>query len=215
MTDMTREWIKGGARALATCLVAPFLVSFAIRRVLIGHDRALQGSTQLLALLPGLSGQYLRRAFLMRALSSCSRTATVEFGTVFSRCGARIGADAYVGSGCSLGLVDIGAGALLGPCVQVPSGQHTHGTSDPSIPIREQAGTLEQIRIGEHAWIGAGAIVMAPVGAHAIVGAGAVVTKPVAPFAIVAGIPARQVGDRRARTPHATAVSHPSAAVRA
>ena len=194
-----REMIKHAARIAAACLVQPLLWSFAIRCVLMGDDRALQGSTQLLSLLPGISGQYLRRAFLARALGSCHPTATVEFGTVFSRCGARIGAGAYVGSFCSLGLVHIGAGALLAPRVQVPSGQRTHGTDDPFTPIRDQPGTVERVRIGEGAWIGANAIVMADVGAHAVVAAGAVVTRPVAPYAIVAGIPARQIADRRAR----------------
>ena len=210
-----RTVMKRGARAVATCLVAPLLLSFAIRRMLLGGDRALQGATQLLSLLPGVSGQYLRRAFLMRALAACDPTATVEFGTVFSRCGARIGEGAYIGSSCSLGLVEIGAGALLAPRVQVPSGQRTHGTDDPFTPMRDQPGTIERVRIGEGAWVGANAVVMADVGAHAIVAAGAVVTRPVAPYAIVAGIPARQIADRRARTFYASSLPDTPAAVRA
>ena len=36
--------------------------------VVTGRDRAVQSSTQLLALVPGLTGQYLRRAFLSRSI---------------------------------------------------------------------------------------------------------------------------------------------------
>jgi len=210
-----REVLKACARGAATMAVSPALLSFAVRRRLIGVDRALQGSSQLLSLAPGLVGQYLRRAFLAHALDECQEGVTVEFGTIFARAGARLGRDAYVGPRCCLGLVDIGAGALLAAGVQVPSGPRTHGTDDPDVDIREQPGSLRRVRIGQGAWIGANAVVMADVGARAIVAAGAVVTRPVEPYAFVAGVPARPVADRRARVSNANSLPHPPAAVRA
>lgn len=51
-------------------------------------------------------------------------------------------------------------------------------------------------RIGRDAWLGNGSIVMADVGNHAVVGAGAVVVKPVAAWSIVAGNPAREIRSR-------------------
>jgi virginiamycin A acetyltransferase len=209
-----KDIVKRVARGTAALAVLPALVSFAVRRRLMGADRALQGSTQLLSLVPGLAGQYLRRAFLARAIEECHAGAVVEFGTIFSRAGARLGPDAYVGPRCCLGLVEIGAGALLAPGVQVLSGPRTHGTDDPDVEIRHQPGTVQRVRIGAGAWIGANAVVMADVGAHAIVAAGAVVTRPVEPYTVVAGVPARVVSDRRARLTHAHPVSHPPAAVR-
>ena len=52
-----REALKAAARLFATLLVTPMLVSFGIKQMVLGADRALEGSTQLLALVPGLVGQ--------------------------------------------------------------------------------------------------------------------------------------------------------------
>jgi acetyltransferase-like isoleucine patch superfamily enzyme len=150
----------------------------------------------MLATAPGLAGQYLRRAFLIRVLSRCARTATIEYGTVFSHAGARLEDGAYIGPYCTVGLIHIEAGALIGPGVQLLSGGHTHGSDDPSRPIRDQPIDRRLVRIGRGAWIGAGAIVMADVGANAIVGAGAVVTEQVPAGVVAAGVPARVLRQR-------------------
>src|SRR5438552_6774130 len=107
-----RELAKSLARGVATVLVAPELLSYHVRAAFLGRGRALEGSSQLLALVPGLVGQYLRRAFLMRVLDYCHPSATVEYGTIFSQPGARIEENAYVGPRCLLGLVHIGRDAL-------------------------------------------------------------------------------------------------------
>ena len=41
----------------ATVAVAPWLVSYRLRAAAFGSDRALEGSTQLLSLVPGILGQ--------------------------------------------------------------------------------------------------------------------------------------------------------------
>jgi virginiamycin A acetyltransferase len=193
-----REAVKRVVRVLAFVAVAPQLMSFAVRSRIVGRDRALEGSTQALALVPGLVGQYLRRAFLAHAIASCHETAAISFGTIFSQAGARIDAHVYVGAHCFLGLVCIERDVLIGSAVHVTSGRHTHGTADTSTPIREQAGERTVVRIGEGAWIGSGAIVMADVGRHAVIGAGSVVTQPIPDGVVAAGVPARVI---RARTP--------------
>ena len=193
-----RSGLKTIAHVVSTVLVLPALASFAIRRLIIGADRALEGSTQALAILPGIPGCYLRRAFLAQILAHCDRTATVEFGTIFSQVGARLEANVYVGPRCHLGLVHLERDVLLAAGVHVPSGSDTHGTADLDRPIREQQARRTLVRIGEGAWIGSAAVVMTSVGRHAIVGAGAVVTAPVPDYAVAVGVPARVVRDRRA-----------------
>lgn len=195
---MLRDTAKRLARAGALVAVMPGLLSFWLRALVLGRDRALEGSTQALAIVPGILGQYLRRAFLSRVLAGCHHTATIEFGTIFSATGARIDENAYVGPRCHLGLVHINRDVLLAAGVHVPSGPLSHGIDDAAVPIREQAGAPRMVRIGAGTWIGSGAIVLVDVGRNTIVGAGAVVTRPLPDAVVAAGVPARVLRSRTA-----------------
>jgi virginiamycin A acetyltransferase len=192
-----REIAKAIAHGLATIAVIPLLVSFFIRRAFLGANRALEGSSQTLSLAPGLPGDYLRRAFLAQTIAHCDRSATVQFGTIFSQAGARIDANVYVGPRCHLGLVHLERDVLLAAAVHVPSGGETHGIADLDRPIREQPGTRKIVRIGEGTWVGSGAVVLADVGRHCVIGAGAVVTSPLPDYVIAAGVPARVIRSRQ------------------
>jgi acetyltransferase-like isoleucine patch superfamily enzyme len=191
-----REGLKIAMRGLALIAALPALASFAIRRRLLGADRALEGSTQALALVPGLPGQYLRRAFLGHALARCHSSSVVCYGTTFSQSGALIDERAYVGPGCHLGLVHIERDVLIGSGVHVTSGKQTHGTDNPDVPIRDQPGIRTLVRIGAGSWIGSAAVIMANVGSNAVIGAGSVVIDPIPDSVIAAGVPARVIRTR-------------------
>lgn len=190
---MMRDFVKSVARRVAAIVVSPFVLSYWIKSALLGRDRALEGSTQALAWLPGISGQYLRNAFLRSAIAECHPSATICFGTIFSRAGARIGANVYIGANCTVGLVQIERDVLIGSGVHLPSGAETHGTADICTPIREQPGIERLVRIGRGAWIGNAAVVMADVGHDTVIGAASVVTRPVAALVVAAGAPARVI----------------------
>src|SRR5688572_13692709 len=133
-----RELIKAIIRGMALMAVLPWLVVYVLKWPVLGRDRALAGSAQSLSLLPGLAGQYLRRAFLSKTLAWCAPSATVEFGVLFSQAGARLDANVYVGPRCHLGLVHLQRDVLLAAGVHIPSGGETHGTADVTIPIKDQ-----------------------------------------------------------------------------
>lgn len=194
-----REGFKSLARALAWLAVTPSVMSWWLRARVMGADRAIEGSTQAWALVPGLSGQYLRRAFLSRTLHSCASTATIEFGTLFSSASASIGDRAYIGPRCHLGWAIIERDALLAAGVHVPSGAKTHGIDDPFVPIRDQPRLKTPVRIGAGSWIGSAAIVMADVGRDTVIAAGAVVSKPIPDRAVAGGVPARVLRHRDLR----------------
>jgi acetyltransferase-like isoleucine patch superfamily enzyme len=191
-----KDFAKTFARFTATFLMLPAVGSFRLRAAFMDENRAFASSSQLLSLVPGLWGQYLRRAFLARALrGGCAPTAVIEFGVLLSQTGARIEDDVYVGPRCHLGHVHLERGVLLAAGVHVPSGPHTHGT-DPDRPIHEQPGRLRTVRIGAGSWIGSNAVVLADVGHDTVVGAGAVVTEPLPDRVVAAGVPAKVIRQR-------------------
>lgn len=191
-----RELLKGLALAIATICVLPSLVFYRIRAAIVGADRALLASSQAYSLWPGILGQYLRRAFYRQTLASFHPSATVEFGTIFSRADSSIGENVYIGPMCHIGLVDIERNVLLAAGVHVPSGPATHGIEDLSRPIREQPGELRRVRVGEGSWVGSATVIMADIGRDTVVASGAVVTKPMPERAIVGGVPAEVIRSR-------------------
>jgi len=180
----------------ATLVVCPALLSFHLRRMVFGRDRALEGSSQMLSIIPGVMGQYLRRAFFARTLARCHSSVTIEFGVLFSKTGARLDEHVYVGPRCHLGLVHLERDVLLGPGVHVPSGRSTHGTVDLTRPIREQDVCYSIVRIGAGSWIGSAAIVMADVGCETVVGAGSVVVHALPDRVVAAGNPSNVIRSR-------------------
>jgi acetyltransferase-like isoleucine patch superfamily enzyme len=187
---------KAAARLLALVAVSPVLVCFWLSAAVVGRNRALESASQLLSLAPGITGQYLRRAFLQRVLARCHHSALVEFGTLFSQAGAVLEENVYVGPRCQLGLVHLERDVLLAANVQIPSGGKTHYFDDPTRPIREQGGERSVVRVGAGAWVGTGAIVLADVGKGTVVAAGAVVTKPLPDDVIAGGVPAKVIRHR-------------------
>jgi len=92
-----------------------------------------------------------------------------------------------------IGPVTIGNDVILAQNI-VMSGLN-HGYEDITIPIYKQPVTRKKITVGDEAWIGANAVVVAGVtiGKHPVVAPGSVVTRDVPPFSIVAGNPAKVI----------------------
>lgn len=180
-------------RGVACVIVAPCVAACRAAGLLIGRQRAFAGWSQLFAVLPGVCGCYLRWAFYRWTLAHCGRDGEIGFGTIFSRDTAEIEDGAYIGAYCVLGNVTVRRNALIASGVSIPSGRRQHPL-DPVGRDRKHADQIhERIVIGENAWIGERAVVMASVGADCVIGAGAVVVKPIPPGSLAVGVPARVI----------------------
>jgi len=184
---------KNLAEVAAFLLIFPAFIAYRIGSSLVGQDKAFPGWSQLLGLMPGLTGVYLRRAFYRMVLPACGQASWIGFGTVLSHCTAAIGRNVYVGWYCCLGDVGLEDDVLLGSHVSIINGSRQHGIERLDIPIREQPGSWPRITIGRDSWIGDRSIVMADVGQHCVIGAGSVVTRPVPDYAIAVGVPAQVI----------------------
>jgi acetyltransferase-like isoleucine patch superfamily enzyme len=105
-----------------------------------------------------------------------------------------IGKGSVINHGC---LLYTTGGLVIGENVSISAGAWlvtgTHDMNDPLFPDRYMP-----IAIGNYAWIGTRATILAGVtiGEGAVIMAGAVVTRDVPPYAVVGGIPARFISQR-------------------
>src|SRR5207247_6357190 len=134
-------------------------LGFRLSALVLGPGPAFPGWSQLLSLLPGLCGVYLRRAFFRLVLPRCGANACISFGTVFSHPTAAIGRTVYVGVFCCLGDVTLEDDVLIASHVSIANGGAQHGIERLDIPVREQPGTFPRVTIGRDTWVGDRAVV--------------------------------------------------------
>ncbi len=181
------------------CLVPALLlfVVSAIGRPLVGRRRAFLGPAQLVAMIPGMIGVYLRWAYYFMTLKKCSWDVTIEFGSFFSCPDAEVGRFVYIGAYSILGRVSIGDRVQIASGVSIPSGRHQHlmqQTGDRSLAAGlSHDASFATVHIGHDTWIGERAVVMADVGTGCVVGAGAVVCEPVPNGTLAVGVPAKSI----------------------
>ncbi len=188
-----KEILKSTVSCIAILFVAPIFLGYLVGRMILGSDRAFPGFSQGMALLPGLSGIYLRRAFYRLVLPRCEPGCFLSFGTVISHATAEIGRNVYVGVYCCVGNVTLEDDLLLSSHVSIINGGGQHGIDRHEVPIREQPGTFPRVTIGRDSWIGDRSVVLADVGRHCVIGAGSVVTRRIPDYAIAVGNPARVI----------------------
>jgi acetyltransferase-like isoleucine patch superfamily enzyme len=112
--------------------------------------------------------------------------------------GTNIGAQCHI---ACVGEVDIGPRVLTAARIFI--GDTYHGYEDPDVPVLDQPmAAPKKVTIGAGSFLGIGSAVLmgVTVGEHAYVGAGAVVTSDVEPHTLVVGNPARAVRRWNPRT---------------
>lgn len=159
-----------------------------------GRVKALyQMGAQMVTLLPGTPGDYVRTGYYRWTLQSFGPDSRIQFGSYFAHPEARVGDGVYIGSYCILGRTEIGDRTQIASGVQVLSGRRQHGRGEDGKIEGSRLEEFETVRIGADCWLGAGVIVMADVGEGSTVGAGAVVVKPIPAGAVAVGNPAREL----------------------
>ena len=132
------------------------------------------------------------RAFAAKGfIKNCGKNVNIERGAVISS-KLSIGDNSGVGINCVCGgELTVGRDVMMGPECVIFS--RNHEFSDLDMPMRLQGyKDPRPCVIGDDVWIGRRVLIMpgVTIGNHAIIGAGAVVTKDVPEWAIVAGNPA-------------------------
>ena len=194
MTSALRRGVKRGLDACCLALVAPCAAMCAAEVALNAHAEVLFTFwAQAFALVPGVPGVFLRRAFYRLTLDKCAPSFCIGFGALFSHRHATVEDDVYVGPYAIIGASRLRRGCLIGSRASILSGGSLHALSDDQRWMPTDLSRLRRIDIGEYAWIGESCVVIADVGRSAMVAAGSVVASAVPPGIVVAGNPSRFV----------------------
>jgi len=197
-----KRLVKRVILALALVIVGlPALIELIARRI-AGRDVFFCTQSQILSLIPGRIGSYLRNAYYHLMLIRCPLNCRIEFGTLFTHSEAELGNRVYIGMRCMIGMAKIGDDTMLADGVQLLSGKHQHGISRPDVPFQQQKGSFTTVSIGANCWVGTNAIVMSNVGVNCVIGAGSVVTKPITEGSLAVGMPAKPIKSDLAATSH-------------
>ncbi len=189
-----RRGLKASVFTLSLIAVMPLIVLVWLEKRLTRTEAVFGLFGQLLAVVPGFPGRWLRGAYYYGTLDHCSWEIHIGFGSLFIHRGAQVGARASMGAYCVIGHATIGDGAMIGSRVSIPSGKHQHLDE---LGHLTSVARFECVSVGANAWIGEGAILLANVGRECIVSAGAVVISPASERSLVGGNPARVVKEIR------------------
>ncbi len=187
--------IKIALNFLCKFIVLPFAIVCKLEEKLLpkNSECVFNLCSQLMALLPGLPGSFLRRAFYIQTLTACSDHCHIGFGTVFSHRKSTVEDYVFIGRYALIGSVNLGEQSLIGSRVSILSGTAQHELDENQHWTSFSLEKMNTITIGRNVWVGEGAIIAADVGKGSMIGAGAVITTKVKDKVMVVGNPARFV----------------------
>lgn len=182
--------------------------SEAIRR---GANRmsaiSLEATNFVLHIVGMIPSHHLRRFFYRLGGMEIGSGSSIHMGMrVYDSSHIVVGKDTIIGEGAVL---DGRAELHIGNHVDIASEVMIYN-SEHNIHAEDFAGkdgvVKEKVVIEDYVFIGPRAIILpgVTVGKGAVIGAGAVVTKDVKPFSIVAGVPAKEIGERSNKEPSYT-----------
>lgn len=187
---LARRFFKGLVFVMSLTLVSPLMLISWLEKIAGKGEILFVGISQLLAVIPGFAGSWLRAAFYYGSLKECSWEVHIGFGSIFTHREVTLGRNVSMGAYCVIGHADIGSRVMMASRISVPSGKRQHIDESgqlSSIP------RFERVAIGKECWIGEGAIIMANIGERCIVSAGAVIVKAAPVACLLAGNPAKVI----------------------
>ncbi len=159
-----------------------------------GKSEKIYGSCkELLAATPTFFGDYSRSAFYWAVCRDVSTGIMFLYGSMIGHRDVSIKSHVIIGCYSIVGYAEIGEHVIIGSRVSLLSGRYQHGRPGEETEARDDGAEYTRIKVGDNAWIGEGALVMADIGRNATVGAGSVVYKEVPDDTTVLGNPARKV----------------------
>jgi acetyltransferase-like isoleucine patch superfamily enzyme len=185
-----KKLLKSMARAVCLVLTAPLWGPARFAAALGDAERVFKACAELLSLFPGAPGVYLRQAYYRMTLAGCAADCHIGFGTIITHRNLFLEEGVYIGNRCTVGMARIGRDTTIGCNVDILSGRHQHFTHWVDVPVQQQGGEYVPVRIGNNAWVGNSAVVMADVADNSVVGAGSVVVHEVPAGCMAAGNPA-------------------------
>jgi virginiamycin A acetyltransferase len=190
--------VRDALVGLGAVLLGPLWLLARIEQRYTRRDGWFAGCAELLSLVPGKPGIFLRRSFYRMTLAVCATDCHVGFGTTFAHADAEIHRGVYIGSRCTIGSAILEQDVTIGSNVDLLSGRRQHGFARADMPVQNQVGRYERVRIGRNSWIGNSSVIMANVGQESVIGAAAVVVRPIAAGSVAVGNPAMVIRTRAA-----------------
>jgi len=189
-----RSLLKRILHYCSVIFVSPCIFSAYLEKLFFaGSEEIFLFWGHLFAVLPGLPGMFLRRAYYCMTLDQCSHNVYIGFAAIMTHRSVIIKDDVYIGPFSLIGSCQIGPHCFIGSRVSILSGKKQHSRNEQGRWMASEQGHFVRVSIAENVWIGEGAIVMTDVGSGCMIAAGAVVTAPVLPNRLVGGNPARVI----------------------
>jgi virginiamycin A acetyltransferase len=164
-----RQRIKRFVKNIVLLLVAPLYLLYRALSLVIDQDGCFQSFSQLLSLIPGKIGVFVRAAFYRLACQDTSDEISVGFLTLLSHRDTTIERGVYIGAQCNIGKCTIKENTLIGSGVYILSGSRQHNFDDLEKPIQEQGGHYQKLEVGRDCWIGNRSIIMKDIAEQSVV----------------------------------------------
>ncbi|MCW2488877.1 acyltransferase, partial [Candidatus Symbiopectobacterium sp. NZEC127] len=129
---------------------------------------------QIISIVPGILGIFLRRIFYKITLKKCGENLNVFWGAVIVYSDVEIGNNCTIEEFCIISHCKIGNDVIFAANVSVMSGAKHHDVNDITTSFYNSKSECRKLSLGNNLWIGTHAVIMNDIGSNCAIGAGAV-----------------------------------------